>query len=49
MGAGCGASVKKGKGWRSTKWQLQNSHREVEYSMWNIVRNIVITVVAGSY
>ena len=35
--------MKKVKG-ISTNWQLQNSHRDVKYSIGNIVNNIVITI-----
>ena len=38
-----GGWVKVVKGLRSTNWQLQNSHRDVKYSIGNIVDNIVIT------
>ena len=31
------------KGLRRTNWQLQNSHKDVKYSIGNIVSNIVIT------
>ena len=34
--------VKKVKGLRSTDWQLQNTHRDVKYSIGNIVNNIII-------
>ena len=30
------------KGLRSTNWQLQNCHWEVEYSIENVVNNIAI-------
>lgn len=39
-----GGWVKTGKGLRSTFWQLQNSHGDVNYSTGNIVSNGVITV-----
>ena len=28
------------KGWRCTDWQLQNSHKDVKYSIRDIVNNI---------
>ena len=34
------------KGLRSTDWQLQNSHRDVKYS---IVSNIVITMYSARW
>ena len=34
---------------RSTNWQLQNSHEEVQYSIGNTVSNIVITMVPDLY
>ena len=36
--------VKKGKGLRSTNWQLQNSHGDVNYNIGNIVKNNLITM-----
>ena len=39
-----GGWVKKVKGLRRTNWQLQNSHRDVKYSIGNIVNSIVITM-----
>ena len=39
-----GRWVEKGKGLRSINWELQNSHRDVKYSMGNIVNNILITI-----
>ena len=44
MGGGVDNWVKKVKGLKSTNWQLQNSHRDVKYSIGNIANNIVITV-----
>ena len=41
--------MKKVKGLRSTHWQLQNSHRNVKYSMGNIVNNIVITMCGARW
>ena len=35
---------KKGEGIRSTNWQSQNSHRDIKYSIENIVNDTVITV-----
>ena len=37
--------VKKVKGLRSTNLQLQNSHRDVQYSIGNIVNNVLITTL----
>ena len=37
------------KGLRSTDWQLQNSHGDVNYSVGNIVSNTVITMVPIGY
>ena len=34
--------MKKEKGLRSTNWQLQNNHRDVKYSVGNVVNNIVL-------
>ena len=39
-----GRRVEKGKGLRSINWELQNSHRDVKYSIGNVVNNIVITM-----
>ena len=36
--------VKKGKGLRSLKWQSQNSHKDVNSLIGNVVNNIVITM-----
>ena len=36
-----GASVKKVKGLRNTNWWLQNSHRDVKFSIRDIDNNIV--------
>ena len=36
--------MKKGKGLRSTNWQLQNSHGDIKYSLGNIVNTIVMTI-----
>lgn len=44
MGGGSGGWAKKAMGLRSTNGQLQNSHRDVEYSLGDIVNNIVVTV-----
>ena len=38
-----GRWVKKVKGLRSTYWWLQDSHRDVEYSIGNIIHNIIVT------
>ena len=35
--------MKKAMGLRSTTWWLQNSHRNVEYSIGNRVNHIVVT------
>ena len=32
------------KGLRSTNWQLQKNHRDVKYSIGNIVNTVVITM-----
>ena len=40
--------VKKVKGLRSTNWQLQKSHGDVEYSTGNRVNNTVITLDSAS-
>ena len=37
MGGGLGGQMKKVKGLRSRNWQLQNNHRDVNYSIGNIV------------
>ena len=39
-----GVWVEKVKGLRSTNWILQNSHREVKYSIRSIVNNIEVTM-----
>ena len=44
MGLGFRGWVKKVKGLGSTNWLLQNSHVDVNYSIGNIINNIVITV-----
>ena len=38
-----GDRMKKVKGLRSTNWELQNSHEDVNYSLGNIVNDIVTT------
>lgn len=47
MGAGWEGfgGVKKRKGLGRTSWQLQNSHEDINYSIRNIVSNIVITII----
>ena len=49
MREGLGAWVKKVKGFRSTDWLLQNSHRDVKYSTGNIVNNILITMYGARW
>ena len=44
-----GTWVKKVKGLRSTDWLLQNSHRDVKYSIGNIVDNIALCMVSAGY
>ena len=44
MRGGMGKWVEKVKRVRSTNWLLQNSHRDIKYSIGNIVNNIVITM-----
>ena len=44
-GRGLEDCLKKVKGLRSTNWWLQNSHRDIKYSIGNIVNNIAITTV----
>ena len=41
--------MKKVKGLKSTNWLLQNSHKDVKYSMGNRVINIVITIYGASW
>ena len=41
--------MKKVKGLRSTDWQLQNSLRDVKYSVGNIVSNIVKTIFGARW
>ena len=41
--------MKKVKRLRSTKWQLQNSHGDVKYSVENTVINVVITVYGARW
>ena len=36
-GGGAGGKM---KGLRSTNWQLQNSHEDVKYKIWNIVKSV---------
>ena len=49
MAEGLGERVKKVKELRSTNWQLQNSHRDVKYSIGNMVNNIVITMCGARW
>lgn len=44
MVARVGDGWEKVRGLGSTNWQVQNSHREVKYSIGNIVHNIVIAM-----
>ena len=37
------------KGLGSTNWLLQNSHRDVKYSIGNVVNNILITMYGVSW
>ena len=37
------------KGLRSTNWQLQSSHGDVNYSVGNIVNNIVVTMYGARW
>ena len=39
----------KGDGIRSTNWQLQNSHRDIKYSIRNIVNNTEICMVSDGH
>ena len=39
-----GGLGEKVKGLRSTDWWLQNSHRDIKYSIGNTAHNIVITM-----
>ena len=41
--------VKMVKGLRSTDWWLQNSHRDVKYSIGSTVNNIVITAYGAKW
>ena len=41
--------VKKEKELRSTNWQLQDSDREVKYSLGNTVNNIVINICGARW
>ena len=43
-GEGVGGWVNKVKGLSSTNWQLQNTHRDVNHIIGNIVNNMVITM-----
>ena len=49
MGAGLGDWVTKLKGWRSTDWQLQNSHADVKCSAGNRVKIVVITMCGARW
>ena len=44
MGEGREVWVKEVKGLGHTDWKLQSSHRDVKYSIGNIVHNILIAV-----
>ena len=46
---GVGELGEKGKGLRSTNWQLQNNHAKVKYGTRNIVNNIVITMYGARF
>lgn len=41
-GRGFGGGVKRGRGLRSTNWQLVNSYRGIEGRMENVVSNVVM-------
>ena len=41
--------MKKVKRLRSTNWQLQNSHEDMNYNIGNIVNNTVITMYGVTY
>lgn len=41
--------VKKVKGLRNTDWELQNSHRDIEFSLGNVVNIVIIIMVPGGY
>ena len=41
--------LKEVKGLRSTNWQLQNSHRDVDYSTGSIVNSTEITVYGAGW
>ena len=43
-GGKLGDWMKKVKGLGSTSWGFQNSHRDLKYSLGNVVTNIVITM-----
>ena len=43
-----GAWIKKGKGLRSTDWQLQNNHGDEKYRIENIVNRTAITMYGTS-
>ena len=48
QGQGAGRfGAEKVKGLRGTNWQLRNSHRDVKYSIRNIVSNI-LTILHGA-
>ena len=49
IGGVLGSWVKKMKRLRSINWWLQNSHRDVNYSIGNIVNDIVITMYGASW
>ena len=49
MGGCLGGWMKKGKGLRSTHWQLQNSHEDAKYSIGNIVNNTVIIMYGARW
>ena len=46
---GVGVMGAKGKGLRSTKWRLRNSHRDVKHSVGNVVDNIVVTTYGARW
>ena len=49
MEGGLGNWVKNVKGLRSTNWLLQNNHRDVRYSIGNVVNNTVITMYGATW
>lgn len=42
-------NVEKMMGLRNTNWQLKSSHRNVKYTIGNIVNNIISTIYAARW